>query len=68
MVNIATGASFSFNLWLSAQFINQFSFNFFFDVRHFDKRILNRLTAKTIIAGIMIPVSAHAALKPSVAV
>ena len=31
-------------------------------------RILNRLTAKTIVAGIMIPASAHAALKPSVAV
>lgn len=31
-------------------------------------RILNRLTAKTIVAGIMIPTSAHAALKPSVAV
>lgn len=30
-------------------------------------RILNRLTAKTIVAGIMIPTSAHAALKPSVA-
>lgn len=30
-------------------------------------RILNRLTAKTIVAGIMIPASAHAALKPSVA-
>ena len=33
-----------------------------------DGRILNRLTAKTIVAGIMIPASAHAALKPSVAV
>lgn len=30
-------------------------------------RILNRLTAKTVVAGIMIPASAQAALNPSVA-